>query len=915
MCPASNPHAWTSTLLVAVVCVHGWCASIAHAQIDTPTEAVSEDSVERYLEALGLDRLRAVYLEQRLESLEGEARGLAATRLATLYGRLLERDKDPAFRRELERRSRQLLKLVPPEEVDDLRLTIVKARYFQAERQSQASLLAATTTEEDQALAREYLTMLPDLRDIANKAERDIRRLEGRLHARNSNIDEASAHAELEAMRSRVSQSRYYLGWAEVELARLTGQSRHADRALEDFGWILGAGGDREPSVDTVAPGLLGYSHVARSALGRARAAALKGDDVNAVRWLNLVVESGETLSPEVYSQLLAHRIVVLSSAKRWADLQIAVDEAHQAGSDGLSFDAEPPMLSPLEARLLAVATLSAMSESNLRGPVGEARGMLLEAMAQVALSDLIEQEQLGEVLAIVTRFGTLPIGQRGFIVHYVRAMRAVERAESAQQGADEPLGSTTSTESVANRYLEAAAVFELAVDADDAERFASERGDAGVLWGRCLFVAGQFEQAADVFERTSQFEDTDQALAEEAMWNMIVALDRGIEAGSVSLTARRDEVSEAFLVRFPASDRAAELLVRRAEGGLLPRSEAIEILLAVGDDSPLRRTARSMAIGMMFEEYRAARGPMRAQNADRFVRTADAFREELLADGEASVQARGRIARQMLDAVFATEPQSLRVAQRLIDEWSQALENRDEHDPVVGELHYRKLQLAIGEGNSLTIQQEFNELVRIGGDYLRYAESLLYERADKIRRENPDDLRASRDVMVYGQRLLSGLLAAGPEDSANAVASSVVLAADVVHRDALRSDPTGDPVARDLAIALAEQLRDDGAAPAAVLRVHARLTEQLGEYESALESWRLVLSSLDAGSDAWMEARLDSLAVLARTDRVRAAQVLAQFDLLYKESLTPDQAKRRDDIAILIAAPRSATAGREGAG
>jgi len=907
-------------LLAAVVCAHSWCASLAHAQIDTPSAAISEDSVEQYLETLGLDRLRAVHLEHRLQTLEGEARGLAATRLATLYGRLLELDKDPVFRRELERRSRQLLKLVPPDEVDDLRLTIVKARYFQAERESQASLLAATTPEEDQALAREFLAMLPDLRDIANKAQRDIRRLEGRLHARNSNIDEASARAELEAMRSRVSQSRYYLGWAQVELARLTGQSRHADRALEDFGWILGAGGDREPSVDAVAPGLLGYSHVARSALGCARAAALKGDDVNAVRWLDLVVESGETLSPEVYSQLLAHRIVVLSSAKRWADLQIAVDEAHQADTDALSFDDEPPMLSPLEARLLAVATLSAMSKSNLRGPVGEARGMLLEAMAQVALSDLIEQDQLGEVLAIVTRFGTLPIGQRGFIVHYVRAMRAVERAESAQQGADEPLGSTTSTESVANRYLEAAAVFELAVGADDAERFASERGDAGVLWGRCLFVAGQFEHAADVFERTSQFEDTDQALAEEAMWNMIVALDRGIEAGTSSLTARRDEMSEAFLVRFPASKRAAELLVRRAEGGLLPRPEAIEILLAVGDDSPLRRTARSMAIGMMFEEYRAARGPMRAQNADRFVRTADAFREELLAGEQASAQSRERIARQMLDAVFATEPPSLRVAQRLIDGLLQSLESRDEHDSVVGELRYRKLQLAIGEGNPLTIQQEFNELVRSGGDYLRYAESLLYERAAKIRRENPDDLQASRDVMVYGQRLLSGLLAAGPEDSANAVASSVVLAAGVLHQEALRTDPQGDPIARDLAIALAEQLREDGVAPAPVLRVHAGLAAQIGEFESSLESWRLVLSSLEAGSDEWMEARLDSLGVLARVDRVRASQVLDQFDLFYKETLTPEQAKRRDEIVILIAVPRSnaprpPAAGEGGAG
>lgn len=896
--------------VVVVLGAHTALVGSASAQIDAPTQTVSEDSVERYLDSLGLDRLRAVYLEQRLDTLEGEARGLAATRLATLYGRLLESDKDPVFRREIELRSRALLRIVPKEEVDDLRLTIVKARYFQAERESQASLLAETTPQEDQELSREFLSLLPDLLDIAKQAQRNIRKLEGRLGARHSDVDEAAIRAELDTLRSRVSQSRYYLGWSQVELARLTGQSRHADRALEDFGWILGSGGEGEPSVDAVAPGLLGYSHVARAALGCARASALKGDDVNAVRWLDLVVDSEETLSADVEAQLLAHRIVVLSMAKRWADLQIVVDEAHRSESPEGSVADEPKLLSPLEARLLAVATLSAMASSDLRGPVGEAKRELLEAMAQVALSDLIEQDQLGEVLGIVTRFGTLPIGQRGFIVHYVRAMRAVERAETSQRGADEELGSTTSSEEVANRYLEAAALFELAIEADDAERFSSERGDAGVLWGRCLFVAGQFEQAADVFERASEFEGVGPGLAEEATWNMIVALDRGIESGVTSLTARRDEAAEAFLLRFPASKRAAELLVRRAEGGLLPRSEAIEILLAVGEDSPLRRTARLMATGMMFEEYRAARGPARAQYADRFVRTADALREELLgADGD-SEQRRERLARQMLDAAFATEPPSLRVADRLISELDHAYENRDERDAQVGELRYRMLELAISKGDQLAIQQRFNDLVRSGGDYLSYAESLLYERAAKIRQKHsgdpndPADLEAAHDVMVYGQRLLTGLLAAGPEESADAVAANVVLAADAVHRAALNRDPKGDPVARDLAISLAEDLRSKGVAPVEVLRVHARLAASMGDDPSSLESWRLVLSSLEPGSDAWMEARLDSLLVLARIDRVRAAQVLEQFDLFYQETLSEEQAKRRDEIAVLIAAP-----------
>ncbi len=890
MCPRSS--------VLALILVS---ASPAQAQIDAPTVVASEDSVEQYLETLGLDRLRAVHLEQRLSALEGESRALAATRLATLYGRLLESDKDPVFRREIEQRSRALLKLVPPDDVDDLRLTIVKARYFQAERQSQASLLGATSAEEDQGLAREFQAMLPDLRDIAAESQRAIRSLEGKLGSRRANVDEAAMRDELEALRSRVSQAQYYLGWAQVELSRLTGQSRYADRAIEDFGWILGGGGDREPSVDAVAPGLLGYSHVARSALGCARAMALRGDDVNATRWLDLVVEAGDAVSADVRSQLLAHRIVVLSMAKRWADLQLAVDEAHHPR------EGEEALLSPLEARLLAVATLSAMS-TEMRGPVGDARRSLLEAMAQVALTDLIEQDQLGEVLAIVTRFGTLPIGQRGFIVHYVRAMRAVERAETAQTDAGEPLGSVTESDAVANRYLEAAAVFDLAVNADDADRFGADRGDAAVLWGRCLYIARQFEQAADVFERASDIEASGASLNEEAAWNLVVALDRGIAEGAASLTERRDAASEAFLQRFPASDRSAELLVRRSEGGLLPRREAIEILLAVDEGSPLRRSASLMAAGLLFDDYRASKGASRAEAADRFVRTADALREEL-ADGLAepapeALAPRQRLARQMLDAAFATQPPSIRVAERLTDELGQEVAKLSEQDPLVGELRYRQLQLAIAKNDDGAVDARFAELVRTGGDYLQYAESLLFERASHRLRASADDLFAARDVVLYGQRLLSGLLAGASEEARRGVASSVVLAAESVHAEALGSDLKGDTVVRDLAIGIAEELRAESGASPEVLAAHARLAEHAGDFESALESWRLVLSSLDPGSDTWMDARLESLRVLARVDGARAAQVLAQFDLLYGESLTQAQLRRRDEIESLITVP-----------
>ena len=59
--------------------------------------------------------------------------------------------------------------------------------------------------------------------------------------------------------------------------------------------------------------------HIARTGLGVALANSLRGNDVDAVRWLD-AVGSAEGVSQDVASQVFPRRIAVLAAAKRWAD-------------------------------------------------------------------------------------------------------------------------------------------------------------------------------------------------------------------------------------------------------------------------------------------------------------------------------------------------------------------------------------------------------------------------------------------------------------------------------------------------------------------------------------------------------------------------------------------------------------------
>src|SRR5690606_16408558 len=144
-----------------------------------------------------------------------------------------------------------------------------------------------------------------------------------------------------------------------------------------------------------------------------------------------------------------------------------------------------------------------------------------------------------------------------------------------------------TSRDAIANSYRQAANSLRAAVESGDAGRFPSEHTNAGLLLGLALYYAGDLVQAADQFEATSQSAARPEQ-AEEALWLAVVALDKAIEGGKRSVEPRLQRLATMYLSAHPRSERAAKLLLRKSSADLVDPDQAVEVLLAVGRDSPL---------------------------------------------------------------------------------------------------------------------------------------------------------------------------------------------------------------------------------------------------------------------------------------------------------------------------------------
>jgi len=871
MCRPSDARR-AGLIVLAAACV---LASAARAVSAQDAEAFEAASLEALLAEIGSPELDAAYLTQRLETAPPNERPALARRLADVYVMILRTETDPDRLAETEARARALAAALPEIEAAPLRIDLLRASYTRAQEIAERWRLRLADRSDRTAAEQSLAQIERELQELGVRLHRRVEALE-REERRGRTDDESVLREALRDARRLRSLAFYYAGWSSYYRSVLTESPRFAADAVRQLGWILGAGGD-VPSLERTAAVSFRFAHVSRAAMGVAMALAVQGEASPALRWLD-AVEASPDLSPDIREQVFATRLVVLGDLDRWADLLTQVSFHRQ-------LTAEP--LEPSQARLVTVFALEAAREASDVAGLDE----LLQAVAQVGLGDLVERGQITHVLDLVDRYGALPLGDEGFIVRYVRALRAYDQARTSH-GADGERGNDPAeSDEAIGAYRRAADLFLASVRADDADRFEAQRDRAGLLRGLSLYFAGAVADAAEALEAAAASAGAEEA--ETAIWFAIVALDRAVGDGRPSLSERRDRLARLYLSRFPGGERAARLLLLRAGAGLLEPEETIGVLLAVSPDDPIYPAARREAARLLFAAFRRGDPESRERSGARFVEIASSL-IELKAetartgeDDEASEAAQRAVllARQAVDVLLSSRQSDARRAARLLDRLEQLVADAGV-DPVTlrPEIAYRRIQIAMRLGDDDRVETELSTLRALGGEYEHAADRLLFQRAQRRfdgaspDADGPDAdpgerRQAASDVVRFGERLLQGATSGRVSIEERVAAAAAWLYAQDENEAML-----------GVALELDSGRIARGDATEAVLRRYLELSLKAGDRESALDAWRRLVAALPRGTAPWFEARARSLTLLAEADPERAAQAIAQLELLYPD-------------------------------
>jgi hypothetical protein len=869
--------------LLAAAGVLWACADGAAARQNAPAGATLESGeFEQYLEDRGLRSVLAAHYRDELARAPGSQRAEIAEKLGALYIQLLGETTTPEQRRPLEDAGRALIALVPGAEPLELKLDLARVTYLQAERTMEDDRVRLANPEQ-LAEAERILRSTQQVFDaVATRAHQRAEHFE-RQEKNADYADGPELRAALADARRVRSLARYYSAWSGYYLAVATGDLARGAQAVNDFGWILGTGGGRPPAVDRVSKGMLKFPHVARAAVGCALCASLRGNDAEAVRWLDLIDFSDET-PKELRAELPERRMAVLAAANRWSDLDVLVKRLRLPSGEKTQ-----TLLTPRQARLAAVLALEGLARSG-----NERAAPVIREVAKAGLGDLVSLGENGHVLNLLTKYGSENLGNEGFLVFYARGLQTFERAREAHAAAGTPLSEPAKDDATINRYREAARVLSEAVNASDAARFRAERPGAVMKQGLALFGAGDLEQASAIFTSIIETAPTPDA-RRDALWYAIVALDRAVSTGKLSLSDERDRLAVLFVGRFPGTEQAAQLLLRRAGAGRVPDEEVVRTLLAVGEDSPLYIPGRREASRLLYLMYRRAPLDQRDFAIVRFADVAEPVlrsdrvtalaREDTPERRTAAEQVVLRT-RQLADALLASSAPDVERATRAIGVLEEVASKLGlDLAEVKDELAYRRLQIAVARGSIDDAEREADSLRARTGPFAEAAARLMFSRATKDFSQTPRVEGSARRVMFYGQRVLERMKSADPgfKDAAHAsTVNTTAEAAAALWRDEKDED------ARDLAIALDKAVFDAGRHTRQTLRRLGPTAESAGNHTLALEAWRTLAIATQQGTPEWFESRYNAIRVLAMVDPARAREAMDQHKQLYP-SFGPD--------------------------
>jgi hypothetical protein len=832
---------------------------LAFALLLAAVPRAGADEVAAYLEALGLERLLAVHLEDRLRGLTGDDREELVQRLVGIYARLLESTRDPAVLRDVEERSRRLLAGAPPSVGEDLRFALLRGSYRGAEQAAEDHRLRRGSAEVV-ARAGETLTdVIPKLNTLRRQVEARLQATERRL-SRASGPEASALSAQAEEIQRLLAQITFVSAWALYYQSWLNERPENARPAEELFARLLGAAPRAQP--EEISVDLRGVEAMARAILGMALCKSLSGSSAIALQWVELLAH------PSAYEplrlQVPAWKLVIHLEHGEFSAARVLLAANDQAPAAWY--------------RLAAVHALEAQD-----------RSVQAAELARFAVTALAARGDLAAVLDLAGRYGTEALGDRGFAFRYVRGVRAYESARQSLGGAE-----PATDPDVLRRFDAAAEDFAAAAREPDAAQYSAASASCAWLTGWCRWYQGRDLEARASFEEASGRLGPQQAA--ESLWMAIVCLDRA-RGGGGPLGDDMAGLIDRFLERYPASPRSPRLRLLRA-AAREPSPEVVDDLLAIGADSDVYDAARQQAAAVLYQLSRAASGEERLALANQFVMVALPL---VTGSGPARGEAWLVQCRRILEVALAPGVARLTAASRVLEDLDDAAETGAlDLSAVRDEVDCRRVQERLLAEDPAAAEAAADALWarRPDGAWTRLAEITLlrYGVERQAASEAPNDL-----VLRHGRRVISS-----HADRPDALRDREVFGQHVVVAQAMLESWRRSGDAATAAEALSIHLRLLEVAPNDARFLHAAgtLAAQLGRNEEALACWRLLASGSEPGSDRWYEARYQQLSVLATIDPARARQAMDQHRLLHPDYGPPPWRERFRALDERLGAP-----------
>jgi len=807
-----------------------------------------DEVVEQYLRERRMDTLLEVQLEERLEQAQSdEEREALGEELSTLYLRQLRELKpDDPYRQLTLNRAQALITRLDQAPLYALRLELLINEFSTHEPDIELHRLGLL--EPDLApIARQSMTeSARGFERLLASIEPELSRLDRRRTQPLGSDESQNVNDRIESLRRDRSLASYYLGWSGYALAVL--DDRHvSDEAYIAFGRLLGADGSMPQSKD-LPRAALEYEHVARSAIGVAMCYAQSESPNLAITWIDTLLAS-ESITPAVRQAAQSRKLQILAASSDWYEANVFARE--MLGEQGRDAHLSVP-----DARFIAMKALDERANRSLSRHNDEA-----DKLARLGLEQLVDLGEIGHIVDLYKRYGSLPLLKEGFIPNYAQALGALNSADAGEQNPG---------------YLAIAELFNQALKSGDAKSYPKHREDCTLKFAYALIRGDRPQDAIEPCKRVMDSTLSPEA-KQEARWLMINAYDRINVLANRASSDELDQAVRAYITAYPSTSRTAKLILRFAMRGTIDDSVAIDTLSAIEEGDPIAIPARRTLVRLLYKRLRAMGFTDQQLLLDTRRHINWLINQPIEPENPDEARARLDTLRLGIDLSLRSIPADINNAEMMIDQATSLIEFAPDKRTIESEIGYQRVQIAL-------LQNRHDQAVAMI-EPLRVIDEQRANEAQVLVLNALIDLWASRkDSRLAGFIVQIGspvLARVTPKAPASIGLQTSALIETVAHAAKLLSDSTGDDDQLDLAARLSRQVLDRGQPSEAGLRRVVEVARDQNDEPTQLEAWLRLLAAYPVDDDRWFQARYESLALMLKIDPARARQTFEQFQVL----------------------------------